>query len=60
MDQVSYYKARAQHYSGLAGNAGDTKLREAYEAVALDFSVRSITADANKRVHLIDGLAENF
>ena len=60
MDEVSYFKSRAQHYSTLAREASDLKLREAYQAVALDFSVKSITADPCRRLHLIDGLAESF
>jgi len=58
MNEVDYLQSRARAYLARAAAASDLKLREAYQAVALEFSVKSMTADSNRLVVLIDGLAE--
>jgi hypothetical protein len=56
MDEVTYFNNRAQHYITLARRASSSRLKEAYKAVALDFSTKSMAADPNKHVDLIDDL----
>jgi hypothetical protein len=57
MKEVSYYKIRAQHYSQLAAAADDPRLKSAFEAIAADMSSKVTTADPQREVFLIDGVA---
>ena len=41
MNEVAYCSGRAEHYLTMASIAGDRKLKEAYEVVAIEFSVRA-------------------
>jgi hypothetical protein len=55
--EVSYYKIRAQHYSQLAEATDDSRLKEAFEAIAADMASKVTTADPQRDVFLIDGIA---
>lgn len=57
IDEVAYCSRRAEHYSKRAAEVTDSKLRQAYEAVALEFSVRATVGDPNRRLRLVDGVA---
>jgi hypothetical protein len=57
MNEISYFVIRAQHYSRLALEAGDPKLKAAYEAVATEMLANLATANWNRHVFLIDGVA---
>jgi hypothetical protein len=57
MNEVSYFTIRAQHHSQLALEASDPRLKAAYEAIAADMSAKVATADPNRKVVLIDGVA---
>jgi hypothetical protein len=57
MNEISYFVIRAQHYSRLALEASDPKLKAAYEAVATEMSANLATANWNRHVFLIDGVA---
>jgi hypothetical protein len=57
MNEVSYFTIRARHYRQLAYETVDPKLKAAYEAIAADMSAKVTTADRNRKVFLIDGVA---
>jgi hypothetical protein len=57
MNEVSYFTIRAQHHSQLAQEASDPSLKTAYEAIAAEMSAKVATADPNRKVVLIDGVA---
>ena len=57
ISEVAYCSTRAEHYLKLAADSTDSKLRSAYEAVALEFSVRATVADPNRRRRLVDWVA---
>jgi|HubBroStandDraft_6_1064221.scaffolds.fasta_scaffold2820090_2 hypothetical protein len=56
MNEVSYFKLRAQHHSRLAAETTDPRLKAAYEAIATDMMVKAVTADPNRDVAVIDGV----
>jgi len=56
MNEATYFTIRAKHYSRLAVEASDPKLKAAYEAIAADMSAKVATADPNRRVVLVDGI----
>ena len=58
MNEVTYFTIRAQHHSQLAMETSDPSLKAAYEAIALDMSGKAATADRNREVYVIDGVAE--
>jgi len=57
IDEVTYCSGRAKYYLGLASDAADPKLKEAYEAVAMEFSTRGAGGDPNRQLRLIGGVA---
>jgi hypothetical protein len=57
MNEVSYFTIRARHYSRMAFETVDPKLKAAYEAIAADMSAKVATADRSRQVFLMDGLA---
>jgi hypothetical protein len=57
MNEVSYFTIRAEHHSRLALEASDPGLKAAYEAIAADMSAKVATADSNRKVVLVDGVA---
>jgi hypothetical protein len=57
MNEVSYFAIRAQHHSQLAIEASDPDLKAAYEAIAADMLAKGATADPNRKVVLVDGVA---
>jgi hypothetical protein len=57
MNEVGYFTLRAQHYCQLAVETGDSRLKTAYEAIAADMSAKVATADRNRQIFLMDGLA---
>jgi uncharacterized protein YaiL (DUF2058 family) len=57
MNEVSYFTIRAQHNSRLAMETIDPNLKSAYEAIAADMSAKAATADPNRQVLLVDGVA---
>jgi hypothetical protein len=57
MNEVSYYNIRAQHYFKLALETVDPSLKTAYLAIANDMKGKVATADQNRKVVLIDGVA---
>jgi hypothetical protein len=56
MNEVSYFRIRAQHHSRLAAEATDPKVKAAYEAIATDMMVKAVTADPNRDVAMVDGV----
>jgi hypothetical protein len=56
MNEVSYCTIRGLHYSQLALETGDPKLRAAYEAIAADMLAKRMTADLGREVFLIDSV----
>jgi hypothetical protein len=57
MNEVSYYTIRAQHYFQLALETMDPSLKSAYKAIANDMKAKVATADQNRKIVLIDGVA---
>jgi len=57
MNEISYFVLRALHYSRLALEASDPRLKAAYEAVATEMSAKLATADRNRHTFLTDGVA---
>jgi ABC-type molybdate transport system substrate-binding protein len=60
MNEVDYFNGRAQHYLQKADVAADGSLRQAFEAVARDFSAKAAAGDRKRELYLIDGLAQDF
>ena len=58
MDELSYYVIRARQHFQLALETLDPNLKAAYEAIALDMSGKAATADRNREIYVIDGVAE--
>lgn len=56
MNEVSYFIIRAQHYSQLAMDEMNPRLKVAFEAIAADMSAKVATADPHRQVVLIDGV----
>jgi hypothetical protein len=56
MNESTYFTIRRQHYSQLALEATDPKLKAAYEVIAAEMSVKVTSADPNRKVTLVDGL----
>jgi len=57
MKETGYFIIRARHYFQLALETGDPNLKAAYQAIAADMSAKLATADSNREVFLIDGVA---
>ena len=57
MNEVSYFRIRAQHHSQLALEASDPSLTAAHEAIAAEMTAKVATADPNRKVVLVDGAA---
>jgi hypothetical protein len=57
MNEVAYCSGRAEHYLTLASSAGDRKLKDAYEAVAMEFSVRAMVGNPSRQLRFVDGVA---
>jgi hypothetical protein len=53
----AYFTLRAQQYCQLAVETGDSRLKTAYEAIAADMSAKVATANRNRQIFLMDGLA---
>ena len=60
MNEVDYFSGRARHYLQKAAVATDVTLREAFEAVALEFSARAATGNRMRELRLVDGIAPEF
>jgi hypothetical protein len=56
MNEVSFFRIRAQHHSRLALDATNPRLKAAYEAIATDMMLKSVTADPNRDVVMVDGV----
>jgi hypothetical protein len=50
MNEVMYFTIRSQHYSQLAMDASDSRLKVALEAIAVDMSAKVVTADPSRQV----------
>ena len=57
MNEVSYFTIRAQHHSQLALEASDPSLTAAHEAIAAEMTAKVATADPNRKVVLVGGVA---
>lgn len=60
MNEVSFFRLRAQHHSSMAAATNDPKLKAAYEAIATDMMIRAVTADPNRDVAVIDGMVADL
>lgn len=57
MNETTYFIIRARHYFQLALETRDPNLKAAYEAIVADMSAKLATADSNREVFLMDGVA---
>ena len=57
MKAVAYFKIRAMEYERRAVETADLRLKEAYAAMAADMQSKAATADPDRRVIVIDGVA---
>jgi hypothetical protein len=57
MNETSYYSSRAQSCAQLAREAKDMKLKQALEALSRQFALKAVTADPDRKVVVIDGVA---
>jgi hypothetical protein len=56
MNEVTFFRIRAQHHSRLAVEATNPRLKAAYEAIATDMMLRSVTGDPNRDIVMVDGI----
>jgi hypothetical protein len=57
MKAVAYFKIRAMEYERRAVETADLRLKEAYAARAKDMLSKAATADPDRRVIVVDGVA---
>ena len=57
MNEVEYFSARALHYRQKSQAAADIGLRQAFEAIARDFSARAAAGDRSGELYVIEGVA---
>jgi hypothetical protein len=57
MKAIAYFKVRALEYERRARETTDLRLKEAYGAIAADMRSKAATADPDRRVIVVDGVA---
>jgi hypothetical protein len=56
MNEVSFFRIRAQHHSRLAVEATNPKQKAAQEAIATEMMVKAVMADPNRDIAIVDGV----